>query len=1182
MEQGYVSGMTLSGPLSQGKAKEPNRPAITSCPIPRSNVTFTPMIKHPILLFCLVLTLAQGSIHAITPAELEARFKQLPTVPENKMPPLSNSPATFRGLIEHEGLEGHTWVAFPFVENPGSFGFDPQGRLYVAEANRFWLGVPDLRGANELIRDDFKAVTVADRLAMYEKYSASFPEGWFSRVADRLILLEDRDGNGAADHRSVFSDRFNRPEDGIGFSVLADDGSVYFTCIPSVWKLRDTDGDGIADEEEEISTGYGVRVSFIGHDLHGIVRGPDGRLYFSVGDRGYHVTTADGKTHEGSGRGAIFRCESDGSGLEVFCTGLRNPQELAFDDHGNLFTFDNTGDIGDKARLVYALEGSDSGWDMSHQSPHHYATHLDWGAFRPEQSMWVKEKMFDLYNEDQPQWVYPPASHVANGPSGVTWLTGESLPEDLRGKFLLSNYRGASDNCNLLLIKTEASGAGYVAVEERELVKGVGASDVELGYDGNIYICDFGGGWSVNENGSIQVAGSKDPAQREAGAKVAAMFKEGFEKRPVDELGELLAHADRRVRQAAQFALVDRGADGIAALKNSAVKETSLIPRLHAIWGLGQAGRRGIEVAGVLTPLLKDPDAEVRANAARVTGDLGLDSAKPALLKSLASDESPRVRSLAAIALGRVAKTADAEVTAALFAAALTNGESQPDIVLRHAILSGLDIVATEADAVTRVSAASREERLLAVLLLRRRESPELTKFLGEKDPLIRREVIRAIHDTDALDSAAGEVLAAFHENISTLPEAVQRRLVAANYRKGTPAHALAMLELAADDTLAKPVRKAALNGLKQWEAAIETDPVLGHYRPQVVKEGRSFTALAPVLGGALRDFLAAPHDPEIITLAMEFATTAGIQLDPETLLAQAKNEKLTPALRVAVIESLTTSKPEGTKELVTSLLSAKEAPVRAAAMTAAFALGLDGIADQAAAAINDAPLPVARAAIAGLAGTEVETIATLWKERAATLRPGLWLDAYLALAAQSHGEATSHAGSDPNAVFLLGLEGGNATAGEIVFTNQGACLQCHKIGGEGGDKGGIQGPDLRQVATRLTREKILESVANPGAEISPGYGMTSVTRKLGDPVLGRLAEDKETHVVVVGLDNQPIRIERDQIATVAPPISAMPPMAAALPPRDFRDLVAFLATQHGGKKVKDDSSHGDDEKIAK
>ncbi len=538
-------------------------------------------MKSPFLsLLAAFATLSAYSLSdAITPAELEGRFVQLPTVPEADLPEMSNEPTSFRGLIEHDGLEGHTWVSFPFVENPGSFGFDPKGRLFVAEANRFWLGVPDLRGANELVRDDFQALTLEDRTRMYEKYASSFPEGWFTRVADRIIRLEDKDGNGAADHRTLFSDRFKEPLDGIGFSILADDGNVYFTCIPSVWKLTDTDDDGVADKDEAISTGYGVRVSFIGHDLHGITRGPDGMLYFSVGDRSYDITDGEGKNHKGNGKGAIFRCESDGSGLEIYCDGLRNPQELAFDNYGNLFTFDNTGDIGDIARMVYALEGTNSGWNMAHQSPHHYATILDWGDFRPKLSMWVKERMFDTYNEEQPQWVYPPAAHLANGPSGVTYLTGNSLPEDLRDHFLLANYRGPSDRCTVLTVKVEPKGAGYGTTSVEELFKGVGASDVELGFDGSIYLCDFGGGWSVNENGSIQVAQSKNTEQQAAGAAVATLFKEGFDQRAPQDLRKMLEHPDRRVRQAAQFSLVKKGTVGAEILTSTARNGETLCDR---------------------------------------------------------------------------------------------------------------------------------------------------------------------------------------------------------------------------------------------------------------------------------------------------------------------------------------------------------------------------------------------------------------------------------------------------------------------------------------------------------------------------------------------------------------------------------------------------------------------------
>jgi hypothetical protein len=112
-------------------------------------------------------------------------------------------------------------------------------------------------------------------------------------------------------------------------SVLAERDAVYFTCIPKLWRLTDDNNDGRADSHEAVAGDFGVRVSFIGHDLHGIVRGPDGKLYFSVGDRSYDVKTADGQVLRGDGRGAVFRCNADGSGLERHADGLRNPQEIA-------------------------------------------------------------------------------------------------------------------------------------------------------------------------------------------------------------------------------------------------------------------------------------------------------------------------------------------------------------------------------------------------------------------------------------------------------------------------------------------------------------------------------------------------------------------------------------------------------------------------------------------------------------------------------------------------------------------------------------------------------------------------------------------------------------------------------------------------------------------------------------
>ena len=178
--------------------------------------------------------------------------------------------------------------------------------------------------------------------------------------------------------------------------------------------------------------------------LHGITRGPDGRLYFRLATLSFRRGREWQSAQEASSSGAVFRCDSNGSNFEVYalaCVTRRNWLLIIM----NLFTFDNTGDIGDKPAVVY-LGQFRFRVDMAHQSPHHYANALDWGDFYVPKSVWVGQKMFETYDKDQPQWVYPPIAHVGNGPSGVTWLSGMSVPEDLRDTFALTDYRGAAKN----------------------------------------------------------------------------------------------------------------------------------------------------------------------------------------------------------------------------------------------------------------------------------------------------------------------------------------------------------------------------------------------------------------------------------------------------------------------------------------------------------------------------------------------------------------------------------------------------------------------------------------------------------------------------------------------------------------------------------------------------------------
>src|SRR5438874_7823013 len=244
-----------------------------------------------------------------------------------------------------QGLKVELWAAEPMLANPVALAFDEHGRCYVAETFRHSQGVPDIRGYMSWLDDDLASRAVADRLAMYKKHLGDKLDT-YTVHHERVRQIVDSKGTGKADKATVFADGFNSHVSGIGAGLLARQGKVWYTCIPDVWQLQDTKGTGTAGVRKSLSTGYGVHVGFIGHDLHGLRMGPDGKLYFSIGDRGLNVTGIDGRKVSNPDSGAVLRCNPDGTELELFATGLRNPQELAFNEYGDLFTCDNNSDGG--------------------------------------------------------------------------------------------------------------------------------------------------------------------------------------------------------------------------------------------------------------------------------------------------------------------------------------------------------------------------------------------------------------------------------------------------------------------------------------------------------------------------------------------------------------------------------------------------------------------------------------------------------------------------------------------------------------------------------------------------------------------------------------------------------------------------------------------------------------------
>lgn len=735
------------------------------------------------------------------------------------------------GVRVPQGMALTLWAAEPELANPVAFDVAADGRVYVAETFRQETeGVPDNRTFPEFLENDLRTVTVEQRGENYLASHPEFLEQWTDQE-ERIRVLWDEDGDGRADVSRVFARGFNDLLDGTGAGVLAVGADVFFTCIPKLWKLTDTDRDGVAEDGLALHHGYGPRIAFRGHDLHGLVIGPDERLYFSVGDRGYHVLTQEGEWLSEPGRGAVFRCELDGSGLEVFAHGLRNPQELAFDDYGNLFTVDNNCDAGDRARLIYLVEGGDSGWSMNFQ----YLG--DRGPWMPE--AWWKPR--DQV-EDQAAFLNPPLANVTSGPSGFVHYPGVGLPDKYANSFFICDFTGGSGSSGIRRLVLEPDGAGFRLAHQEEFLWGMLTTDVAFGPDGALWALDWVAGWVGEGKGRIW-RGVFDEARSDLARETATLLAADLTTRSDHELLALLAHPDRRVRQQAQRLLGERGlvdlllklalGTGDPQKLVDAVIGAAWLPyakpqlaRIHAIWALTRMQR-----VAALAPLLTDEDPELRAQAARAFGEAGDVSQVEALLQQTAYAD-PRVRYQALRALGKLGSknltAAELVITAVLDSATSKDFE---DPWLRHALAMALASLPLDADYYQGIAIANSKGdqasrlALLHVLAARLREFATVSAYLEYEDPRVATEAARAIWDRRIVGAYAALADQAARAHELTQPHA-RRALAAANHL-GRAADAAAIHAYLQRADVDPKLKEDCIEYVREWTAPKEFDRVL-------------------------------------------------------------------------------------------------------------------------------------------------------------------------------------------------------------------------------------------------------------------------------------------------------------------------------------------------------------------
>ena len=1074
---------------------------------------------------------------------------------------LAAATAAVSGFTLPEGMTMTAVAADPLVANPVAFCLDEQGRVYVCETFRQSKGVEDNRGHGDWLATDLSLQTVAERVAMFRKFLGDKAET-YTVHEDRIRLLTDTDGDGLLDQATDFADGFRGIEEGTGAGVLAVDGDVYYTCIPRLWRLRDDNGDGKAEHREALHDGYGVRVAFRGHDMHGLALGPDGRIYFSIGDRGYNVLTPEGSRLVRPETGAVFRCERDGSGLEEFAYGLRNPQELAFDDFGNLFTGDNNSDSGDKARWVHVVEGGDSGWRMHYQ-------------YLPDRGPWNRERIWYPYRADdtttavQPAAIVPPVANLGDGPSGLAAYPGVGLPQRYDGHFFLADFRGSKANSGIRSFAVTPKGASFELVDSDWFIKGVLATDVDFGYDGRIYLSDWIEGWNGTGKGRIYAG---QMAETAAAAEVAELFRAGFAERPDAELERLLGHADRRVRQRAQFALADRNATDLLQ-RVARDRSLPLRPRLHATWGLGQLLRRGSDVTADLLALLEDQDSELRRQAATVLGDARRPEAVLPLVALLAENHTAAEQAAAAIALARIAAVVErAEVAPAVPALVdLVARNDDADAVLRHASCYGLAAAATPSDLVGLAADSRPAVRLAAAVALGRQQAGGLAAFLDDADSRVVAAAARAIHDESTGDELPALAAIACRDDLT---EATRRRAMNAAFRLGGAEQAERVARLAADSRLAAVLRLEAIEELRLWPTPPALDRVTHRHRPL---SDRPATAVAAAVGRQMAGLLDGPAAvrEQAAGLLAAYDVTAAV----EPLLALLDSRDEPASVRVAAVKAVGRLKQDAIAQRMRTLLRDPEAAVRSAAR------GLLGSIDPALAVVEleavlqDGSVVEQQAAIESLVDLKTaaadEVLAAAVARQAGDDGPlAIRLDLLLAAKARQtpllqEAAAALEAGRDASdrlAAWRECLAGGNTDQGRKIFheNTTASCLRCHQVNGKGGEVG----PNLSEIGKQKPAEYLLESIVDPNAVIAKGFGTVQFLLADGTLKAGIVREETDDAFRIITPEAKELVIAKDDIDETSAGLSGMPAdIVKQLSKRQIRDLVAYLGSLQKERK---------------
>ncbi|MEL6273896.1 MAG: heme-binding protein, partial [Bacteroidota bacterium] len=212
----------------------------------------------------------------------------------------------------HDDFSLALWASDSLIEDPIAISIDPQGRIFYTSATRQTNSEFDIRGHRNWMTASISFETVEDRRAFLRKtFSEQNEEGeralqdlnddgildWRDLTVEKeqVWFITDQSGDGVADQAKLYLEDFHEEVTDVANGIEFHAGEVYIGVGPDMWRTKDRDQDGMADLRESISHGYAVHIGFSGHGMSGAKIGPDGRLWWGIGDIGANVIDRDGK-----------------------------------------------------------------------------------------------------------------------------------------------------------------------------------------------------------------------------------------------------------------------------------------------------------------------------------------------------------------------------------------------------------------------------------------------------------------------------------------------------------------------------------------------------------------------------------------------------------------------------------------------------------------------------------------------------------------------------------------------------------------------------------------------------------------------------------------------------------------------------------------------------------------------